>query len=208
MRKLDLRKQLKHLYQPPKKEVVVADVPAMNFLMVDGVGDPSTSQEFQQAIEALYSVAFTLKFTMKMGPAQVDYPVMPLEGLFWLEGMQEFDFEQLEQADRSSWQWTLMVTQPDLITQDLVDAAIAQVREKKDPPGLARLRFDSFAEGRCAQIMHLGPYSEERPTIEQLHAFIKEGGHRLRGKHHEIYLSDPKRTKPENLKTIIRQPFE
>jgi hypothetical protein len=203
MEKLDLRKQLKHLYRPPKNQVVVVDVPEMSFLMVDGAGDPNTSRGFQEAIGALYAVAYTLKFTMKKGPAQVDYPVMALEGLWWTEDMEQFSIE-----DKSAWQWTLMIVQPDLITAELVDEAVAQVKEKRDPPGLSRLRFEAFAEGRCAQIMHIGPYSEERPTIERLHAFIEEGGHRLRGRHHEIYLSDPTRAKPENLKTVLRQPFE
>lgn len=203
MKKLDLKKQFKHLYQPPKNQVVVVDVPEMSFLMVDGAGDPNTSQDFQEAIGALYGVAYTLKFMMKKGPAQIDYPVMALEGLWWTEDMEQFSIE-----DKSAWQWTVMIMQPDMITADLVDEAVAQVKEKKDPPGLSRLRFEAFEEGRCAQIMHIGPYSEERPTIERLHAFIEEGGHRLRGRHHEIYLSDPTRAKPENLRTVLRQPFE
>ncbi|MFQ6133254.1 MAG: GyrI-like domain-containing protein [Armatimonadota bacterium] len=203
MKKLDLKKQLRHLYSPSKKEVVAVDVPEMNFLMVDGAGDPNTAPEFQEATEALYGVSYTLKFTMKMGPAQVDYPVMALEGLWWVEGKEQFSLEA-----RDDWQWTLMIMQPDIITPDLVDEAVQKVKEKKDPPALARLRFEAFEEGRCAQIMHIGPYAEEGPTIQRIHEFIAEEGHKPRGRHHEIYLGDPRRTKPENLKTVLRQPFE
>jgi hypothetical protein len=205
VRKLDLRRQLKHLYQPPKGKVVVVEVPRMQFLMVDGKGDPDTAPAFQQAIEALYGVSYTLKFMMKQGPAQVDYPVMALEGLWWVKGAKGFSQEIWQQ--RGKWQWTLMIMQPDLITPDLVAQAIQQVRERRNPAALDQVRFEAFAEGPSAQIMHIGPFAEELPTIQKLHRFIAEGGHRPRGKHHEIYLSDFRRTKPENLKTVLRQPF-
>jgi len=201
MEKLDLRRQLKHLYQPPAKEPVLVDVPAMSFLMVDGTGDPDTASEFQQAIEVLYGVAYTLKFTLKMGPQQIDYPVMALEGLWWSAGAQQFDME-----DRAAWRWTLMIMQPDLITEEMVADSAAQVKRKKDPPALSKLRFEEFHEGLSAQVMHIGPYSGERPAMEKLHVFIREGGREPRGKHHEIYLSDPRRAKPERMKTVIRQP--
>ena len=201
MRKLDLRRQLKHLYQPPAKEPVLVDVPAMGFLMVDGAGDPNTSCEFQQAAEALYGVSYTLKFMLKKGPQQVDYPVMPLEGLWRSGSAQQFDF-----GDKSAWHWTLMIMQPDVITEELIAEAAAQVKQKKDPPALSKLRFEEFHEGPSAQVLHIGPYSAEGPTVEKLYAFIRARGRELRGNHHEIYMSDPRRAKPERLKTVIRQP--
>jgi hypothetical protein len=125
---------------------------------------------------------------------------MPPEGLWWSDDMAAFD-----QGRKDEWKWTLMIAQPDLVTPEMVAEAIEAVRKRKDPPALAKLRFERFAEGKCAQIMHIGPYSEERPTIAKLHAFIAEQGSQLRGKHHEIYLSDPRRAKPEKMRTVLRQ---
>ncbi len=199
MKKVDLRKQLKHLYTASAKEPALVEVPKMNFLMVDGAGDPNTSTEFQQAVEALYGVAFTLKFMLKKR-GEADYTVMGLEGLWWAEDMREFSIE-----DKSNWKWTLMIAQPDFVTREHYAEALAQVGAKKDLPALAKIRFGAFEEGLCAQVMHLGPYSEEGPTIARLHQFIAESGHKLRGKHHEIYLSDPRRCAPEKMRTILRQ---
>lgn len=208
MKKLDLRKDLKHLYSPSAKKVEIVDVPKMNFLMIDGVGNPNTSQEYQDALGALYNVAFTLKFTMKLkAKPAVDYPVMALEGLWWVEGVEHFTMEQL-MGRKDEWKWTMMIMQPDIITRERVAEAIDEVKRKKNPPSVGKIRFESFHEGLCAQIMHIGPYSAEQPTIERLHAFIKESGHTLRGKHHEIYMGDPRRTKPERLKTVLRQPMK
>ncbi len=201
MKKLALRRELKHLYHASAKEPVLVDVPPMSFLMVDGDGDPNASPEFQQAVEALYGVSYTLKFMLKKGPQQIDYPVMALEGLWWDREGREF-----RPNDKSCWRWTLMMMQPDIITEEMVAAASEQVERRKHPPALSRLRFEGFHEGPSAQIMHLGPYAEEGPTIEKLHAFIRENGRRPQGKHHEIYLSDPRRAKPEKLRTVIRQP--
>jgi hypothetical protein len=182
-------------------------VPKMNFLMIDGMGDPGTSQAYQDAIGALYNVAYTLKFMMKLKvkPA-VDYPVMPSEGLWWVKGVEQFTMEQL-MGRRDEWQWTMMIMQPDVITREHVAQAIDEVERKKNPPSLDKIRFDTLEERTCAQIMHLGPYAAEQPTIERLHAFIIESGYAPRGKHHEIYLGDPRRTKPEKLKTVLRQPM-
>jgi hypothetical protein len=201
MAKLDLKKEFKHLYRPSAKEVVVVDVPDMKFLMIDGRGDPNTAQEYQDAIEALYAVSYTLKFKIKKGEAAVDYVVMPLEGLWWAEDMADFST-----ADKDAWQWTAMIVQPDFVTQELVDEVVQEVREKKNPPALSKVRFESYHEGLSVQILHIGPYSEEGPTIEKLHAFAESNGYQLRGRHHEIYLSDPRRTAPEKWKTVIRQP--
>lgn len=206
MKKIDLKKELKHLYNPSTKEISIVDVPKMNFLMVDGKGDPNTSQEYKEAIEALYTVSYSLKFMIKKGETAIDYVVMPLEGLWWTDDMAQFSTE-----NKGIWKWTAMIMQPEYVTKDLVTKAFEQVEKKKNPPALSKMRFESFHEGLSAQIMHIGPYSAEGPTIKKLHSFIKEKGYEFDGlvqKHHEIYLSDPRRTAPEKMKTVIRQPME
>lgn len=202
MDKIDLKKTLKPLYQPSTKAVVQVTVPPMNYLMVDGKGDPNNSQEFADAITAVYSVAYTLKFMVKKSELAIDYGVMPLEGLWWAEDMSQFS-----QDDKSDWLWTVLVVQPDFISQEMVDAAIADVKKRKNPVALLKLRFETFDEGVCAQLMHIGPFSEEGPNIERVHQFIEASGGKLRGKHHEIYLSDIRKAAPEKWKTIIRQPM-
>ncbi|MBI4316518.1 MAG: GyrI-like domain-containing protein [Chloroflexi bacterium] len=202
MKKVDLRKQYKHLYAPSAKAVGVVDVPPLNFLMIDGQGNPNTSPDFGAALEALYAMSYTLKFAVKLGKPAIDYPVMALEGLWWTDDMSRFSVDV-----KDLWKWTAMMMQPEFVTQAMVDEARAQVARKKNPAALPKVRFEVFHEGPCAQIMHIGPYATEGPTIKRLHVFIEEGGHTLRGKHHEIYLSDPRRAAPEKLKTVIRQPF-
>lgn len=202
MEKMDLMKTLKNLYQPSAKETVLVEVPEMNFLMVDGEGDPNTSKAFSDAIEALYPVSYTLKFMVKKGPLAIDYGVMPLEGLWWADDMSAFTT-----GDKDAWKWTLMIMQPEFITKEMVKEAIEEVARKKKPVSLPLVRFESFKEGKTAQILYVGPFSEEGPTIEKVHQFIQDKGCRRIGKHHEIYLSDPRRTAPEKLKTIIRQPM-
>ena len=199
--KLDPKKSLKALYAPSGKPAVV-DVPPLNYLMVDGVGDPNIAPSYVAAVEALYGVSYTVKFTVKRSAKPLDYTVMPLEGLWWADDMQAFAL-----GDRSKWRWTMMILQPDFITPAQVHAAIAACRQKKPSPALDLLRFEQFSEGRAAQLMHIGPYVAETENIQRLHAFIANQGGRLSGKHHEIYLSDPRRAAPEKLKTIIRQPF-
>ncbi len=203
MPKLDLKKQLKHLYQPSVRKVVLVDVPRMSFLMIDGRGDPNTSQGFQEAVDALYGVSYRVKFGLKQQGIGPEYTVMPLEGLWWMADGREFDMNA-----KDDWDWTLMIMQPDHIRKGIVELATAQLQEKKDPPALSRMRFESFEERLCAQIMHMGPYAEEGPTIRKIHDFAQQEGYRLRDKHHEIYLGDPRRTKPERLKTVLRQPVE
>ena len=202
MKKIDFKKELKHLYKPSVKSVGRVTVPGMNFLMIDGQGDPNTSQEFQDAVEALYSVSYALKFMVKKGDMATDYGVMPLEGLWWSDDMSTFSVDCKE-----AWKWTLMIMQPEFISQTMVEDAIKQVRAKKNPVSLSQLRFALFEEEEAAQIMHIGPFSEEGPTIEKVHAFIEESGKVLRGKHHEIYLSDIRRADPAKWKTVIRQPY-
>jgi len=202
MIKIDYKKELKHLYRASAKKVEIVDVPEMNFLMIDGVGDPNTSQEFQEAVEALFSVSYTLKFMIKKGELEVDYGVLPLEGLWWADDMSQFSTQNKE-----LWIWTLMIMQPAYVTTDLLRDAIEQVKKKKKAAAAPRLHFEAFSEGSSAQVMHIGPFSEEGPTIEKLHQFIEENGFNLSGRHHEIYLSDFRRAAPEKLKTIIRQPI-
>lgn len=202
MAKIDLKKELKHLYRPSAKEVVQVDVPEFKYLMIDGMGDPGEAPEYAEAVEALFSVSYTTKFMLKKGEQQIDYGVMPLEGLWWADDMTAFVAN-----DRSQWKWTMMMMQPSLVEDVLIDTAMEQVCKKKGLPAIDRMRLEYFTEGTCAQIMHIGPFTEEGPTIEKVHDFI-DSRSELRGKHHEIYLSDIRRADPKNWKTIIRQPMK
>lgn len=201
MQKIDLKKELKHLYQPSAKQVVQVEVPEFRFLMVDGMGDPNTSPAYAQAVEALFSVSYTAKFMVKKGPQAMDYAVMPLEGLWWADDMSTF-----ASRDKSQWQWTLMILQLDVVSPEVLFAAIDEVKRKKALPAVNQVRVENFREGICAQMLHVGPFSEEGPVIEKIHAFIQASSS-LRGKHHEIYLSDIRRADPARWKTIIRQPM-
>jgi len=202
MSKADLKKELKQFYSASVKEPALVEVPPANFLMIDGKGDPNLVPEFKEALEALYGLAYTLKFMLKKRGIGPEYSVMPLEGLWWVEDMRFFS-----EQDKNAWFWTLMIMQPEWISQELFHEALREVAAKKKSPALARIRFEMFREGPAAQIMYIGPYSDEGPAIERLHAFIRERGYELSGKHHEIYLSDPRRSAPEKLKTILRQPL-
>jgi hypothetical protein len=204
MEKLDLKKVFKHLYKAPSKEPVMVTVPRMNYLAINGQGVPDGT-DAMQAIEALYAVAYTLKFAIKKGQG-IDYPVMPLEGLWWTDDMSRFSMD-----DKSAWKWTYMIMQPEFITQKMIDNAIDEARRKKNPVALGKMKFEKFDGGLSAQIMHIGPYAEEGPTIKRLHDFIHGQGYifdGLKQKHHEIYLSDPRKTAPDKMKTIIRQPVQ
>lgn len=211
MDKLDLRKQYKDLYQPSAKQVSMVKVPSLKFAMVDGAIEPGhtpgTSPSFQQAMEALYGISYTLKFMSKLRKRDpVDYTVMALEGLWWIEGG-EFDIRQ-----PGNWLWTVMMMQPEHITAKMFRDALAQLREKKPSPALDKLRFETFREGLCVQIMHIGPYADEPATVDRLRAFAAENGLRdlvgRGGKHHEIYLGDPRKATPSKLKTVLRHPVE
>jgi len=199
--KIDLKKALKNLYNPSTKEVTFVDVPAMNFLLVNGEGAP-TSPLYSEAIEALFSLAYTLKFMVKKGQG-IDYGVMPLEGLWWVDDMTKFSADRKEE-----WKWTAMIMQPKYVTVDDFASAIEQVKKKKKPVALPKVKFESFNEGPSAQIMYIGPFSAEGPTIAKIHTYIQNSGHSLSGKHHEIYLNNPAITAPEKLKTILRQPMK
>lgn len=202
MQIIDLKKDLKHLYKPSAKEISQVLVPAMNFLMVDGEGDPNNSPTYAQAIEALFAVSYAIKFIVKKGALAIDYGVMPLEGLWWADDMSCFAV-----GDKSKWKWTMMIMQPSFVTNEIIDSAIADVKKKKQLPALAKMRVEELTEGHCAQILHIGPFSEEGPTIERVHQYIDTHWKRT-GKHHEIYLSDIRKADPAKWKTVIRQPMQ
>ncbi len=200
MTKIDFKKTLKHLYNPPKKFETV-DVPEMQFVMVDGHGDPNTAQEYKNAVESLYAVAYKIKFLSKKG-LEKDYTVPPLEGLWWAE-----DMETYLTREKSAWDWTMMILTPDWITAEFFDNAVAQVRKAKNPAALDKVWLEHYHEGLSVQIMHIGSYDDEGPVIAKMHSeFIPDNGFVENGKHHEIYLSDPRRVAPEKMKTVLRQP--
>lgn len=203
---MDLSKEYKHLYKPSTKEPGIVEVPAFNFLMIDGHGNPNTSPEYVAALEALYSLAYTLKFAIKKSTG-VDFKVMPLEGLWWVKGGQNDQAEFVKQ-EKDSWFWTMMIHQPPVVTPEWVETARQQALAKKGAPiRIPEIRFENYHEGLSVQLMHIGPYSEEGPNIARIHAFALSQGYRLEGKHHEIYLGDPRRAAPEKLQTVVRQPI-
>jgi len=205
MEKLDLRKQYKHLYAPSPKKVEVIDVPAFKFVMIDGQIEegrgPGTSPGFQEAVQALYSASYTLKFMSKQREVDpIDYGVMALEGLWWFENG-EFDITKPD-----NWFYTLLIMQPEHIDEAMFREALAQLeRKKKTPsPALSRLRLAAFREGLSVQTLHVGPYATEPETVARMNAFAAEHGYRMAGLHHEIYIGDPLRSAPNKLKTILR----
>jgi hypothetical protein len=210
MKTLDLKKDLKAFYKPSARKVEFIQVPCFHFLMIDGAieagMEPGNSPLFEENMMALYGAAYTLKFMLKQRANDpVDYPVMALEGL-WDARDGKFDMNV-----KDNWDYTLMILIPDLITSADFEEALAQMRRKKgDQPGYARLRLDSFEEGSCVQTMHIGPYAAELETLERMQTFMAENGYRdlvgSGGKHHEIYLGDPRRAAPEKLKTVLRHP--
>lgn len=202
MDKVDHKKTLKELYKPPRTPVIV-DVPELQYLMIEGQGYPGTSQEYTDAVEALYPVSYTLKFAIKKAGI-LDYTVMPLEGLWWAKDMEIFRID----TRKDEWLWTSMIMQPPEVTEEKYQEAVEEVKQKSNPAALPKMRLESYHEGVSVQIMHIGPYSEEAPTIEQMHQYAFDQGYELRGKHHEIYLSDPRRTAQEKLRTVIRQPLK
>lgn len=205
--KIDLKKELKHLYAPSAKDVQLVTVPEFDFVMIDGRIEPHETPErstaFREAMMAVYGLSFTLKFMSKRRKENpVDFTVMAVEGLWWTESG-GFDPSATEPL-----YWTLMMMQPKHITATMYAEALAQLREKKDSPALTRVRFGPFHEGLCMQTMHVGPYSAEAATLARMRAFAHANGLGYRGRHHEIYLGDPRRSAPEKLRTILRQPVE
>jgi hypothetical protein len=202
MNKLDLKKEEKVFYSPSAKGPMCVEIPPMKYLMVDGHGDPNTAPEYQAALEALFPLAYAIKFTAKKRQG-MDFAVMPLEGLWWADDMASFT-----NGDKSAWDWTMMIRQPDFIEYSLVEEMREQVARKNNPTWLGKIRFDMIHEGMCVQMMHHGPFSAEGPNIAWMHRFAQEQGCATNGKHHEIYLSDFRRTDPEKLRTVLRQPIK
>jgi hypothetical protein len=199
-KKVDLKRELPELYSAARRPGLV-EVPELAFLMIDGHGDPNRAPEYAQAVEAIYTVAYTAKFIVKRSLDGIDVAVMPLEGLWWTP-----DYSTFTTDDRSAWDWTMMIAQPEQVTPEVVEQARAKAAGRKALAAIDRVRRETFREGRAAQVMHIGPYAAEGPTIQSLHAFIAENGYERAGKHHEIYLRDPRRSAPEKMRTIVRQP--
>lgn len=199
--KIDLKREL-DAYRARAGEFRVVDVPTLQYLMVDGRGDPNTAQEYTDALAALYPVAYKLKFASKVDLDR-DYVVMPLEALWWADDMASFTSAR----DKAQWEWTAMILTPDWITVEHFESAVAEVRRKGSPNALGKVRLETLEEGTCVQTLHVGSYDDEAPVLAAMHDdFIPAGGYAMTGRHHEIYLSDPRRVEPARLRTILRQP--
>ncbi|MBU2980584.1 GyrI-like domain-containing protein [Lentibacter algarum] len=199
MNKTDLKKQLKEFYQPSSKAYSVVDVPEMPFVSVEGQGAPE-GEAYSHAVQWLYSVIYPMKFIAKQ-KYRKDFVAPPLEGLWWADDWSDFKTDK-----RDNWKWRMMITTPTWVDQTLFDEAVAKAT-KKLGNAPESLKLAPFHEGKSVQIMHIGPYAEEAPVIDSMHnVFMPENGLKPRGEHHEIYISDPRRTAPEKLKTVLRQP--
>jgi len=206
MEKVDFKKELKHLYSPSNKDFSIVKVPEMKYLMVDGAGNPNTVAAYSEAVEALYSVAYTLKFASKNKLGK-DYVVMPLEGLWTADDLESFTTKR----NKDEWRWTMMIMQPDWVTEEMFKAAIEAVRAKKNPApaALSKVRLETYEEGLSVQIMHVGSYDDETPTLQRMHSeFMPNNSLAFNGDHHEIYIGDPRKTEPSKLKTVLRQPVK
>ena len=202
--KIDFKKEYKFLFSASAKEAQTVQVPEFKYLMIDGKGDPNTVPEFSAKIQALYGLAYTMKFMLKDGRQAIDFVVPPLAGLWCAE-----DITAFHQGRKNEFLWTLMIMQPDAVTPELLEKAKTKLAAKKPAaPFAGQVRLEVLHEGPAAQILHIGPYSAEGPTIARLHDFMKENGYTFNGRHHEIYLGDPRRSQPDKLKTIIRQPVK
>jgi len=203
---LDLKKTLRHLYAP-SKSISVVNIPPFPYLMIDGKGNPNTSQQYLQSIQSLYSLSYTIRAMNKEKNGNT-FTVMPLEGLWTYEGQENPSFK-LTEKDKDTFEWTLMIMQPDFVTGEIVDEAKERVRKKKSTPErLDDVRFETYEEGDAVQLMYIGAYDDEGPSVKKLHDYIEENGWKLDKRHHEIYLSDARKTAPERLRTVIRQPFD
>lgn len=206
----DFKKEYKDLYLPKNKPNII-NVPTMRFIMVDGKGDPNTSASYKSAVEVLYGLSYSIKMS-KMGGTQpegyFDYVVPPLEGLWWFEGK---TFNGSVVGRKDDFSWVMMIRQPQFVTPEVFETAKVALTKKKQEIDISIARLEDFAEGLCAQIMHIGSYDEEPPTIAALEEFIESQGYRTEmsglRQHHEIYLGDPRKTAPEKLKTVIRHPI-
>lgn len=202
MEKIDLKKKYSDCYSIKKNKIEIVEVPSFNYLMINGSGNPNTAIEYKNAIEALFSLAYSIKFKIKKGDMQIDYGVMPLEGLWWTDNMDQFSID-----NKDIWKWTACIMQPDFVNLEIFEECKKDVQKKKDLPALSKISFGKMEDGLSVQILHIGPYADETSTIEKLHGFIEKNGYTFNGKHREIYLNDSRRTAPEKLKTIIRQPI-
>jgi hypothetical protein len=199
---VDLRRKMGPFITARRVPTVVR-LPSLKYLMISGRGDPAKGEEFREAVQALYTLVYTLKFSGKPGSRQRQMPVLPLDALWWVPGQKGLP----EEPPRSAWRWQAMLAVPGFVTEAMLAKVRRDVLAKKSLPMVRKVRLKTWKEGLCAQVLHVGPYAAERPTIERLHEFIREHGYRPTGRHHEIYLSDPRRTSPKNLKTILRQPM-
>lgn len=205
---LDYKKEYKDLYMPPQRPVLI-DVLSMNFIMVDGEGDPNNNESFEEGVELLYGLSYTIKMSIKKGlqpEGYFEYVVPPLEGLWWIDGG-AFSFH-----DRLNWKWTIMIRQPEFVTPEVFSFACSSLKAKKPETRIERARFEAFKEGLCVQMMHIGPFATEPATVEAMKIFMGENGLidmiESDRKHHEIYLSDPRKGDPEKMKTVLRHPVE
>jgi len=202
--KIDFKKEYKFLFSATARAAQTVEVPEFKYLMIDGKGDPNTAPEFPAKIQALYGLAYTMKFMLKQSDPAIDFVVAPLSGLWCAE-----DITAFREGRKHEWEWTLMILQPDAVTPEQLEKAKAKLAAKKEAPACAgQVRLELLREGAAVQILHIGSYSSEGPTIARLHDFMKENGYTFNGRHHEIYLGDPRRSQPEKLKTIIRQPVK
>jgi len=200
MTKIDFRKAQGELYRPSPDRFTLVEVPAMQFVMIDGEGNPNTAPSYQKTVEWLYSVSYAMKFAAKAS-LKKDYVVPPLEGLWWAEDPADF----IERR-KDRWRWTLMIMAPDFINRELFSASVEKAGKKLGPPPES-LRLETYEEGPSLQIMHIGGYDDEGPTLARLHREVMPSqGFTFAGKHHEIYIGDPRKTEPAKLKTILRQP--
>ncbi len=198
--KVDLRRTL-DAYSARRGQLRVVDVPDLQYLALDGHGDPNTSRAFAEAVSSLYPVAYRLKFASKADLGR-DYVVPPLEGLWWAEDMELFTSAR----DKARWSWTLLILVPGWLDEAMVDRAVRQCGAKDPPPRLQDVRLRSLSEGRCVQTLHVGSFDDEAEVLARLHAYVAENGFALAGLHHEVYLSDLRRVAPERQRTILRQP--
>ena len=203
-KKLDLKKQFPEFYNPSRDPHFI-EIPEMNFFMVDGIGYPVDNPLYQEAMQLLYGASFSLKMKI-IKPTGKDYVIPPLEGLWWADDMEVFTKGYIER--KNEWKWTSLIRIPDFISKEQVENGLKIFKETKNPENYSKLRYQKYLEGKVVQVLHLGPFSEEGPVIERMHEYALDQGYILHKKHHEIYISDPRRTKPEKLRTIIRQPIK
>jgi hypothetical protein len=200
METIDYKKEFKAYFLPPAKPTILT-VPSFAYLKIDGEGNPNTSKEFAEKTQLLYALSYSIRFAVKKAMS-IAYTVMPLEGLWWAD-----DMDSYLKADKDQWQWTLMIMQPSFITEEMVAEGKAEVIRKKKLTEVNQVRFEPYEAGTCVTMLHVGSYDEEHVNIQWMHDFAHEQGYELTGLHQEIYLGDPRKTAPEKLKTVLRQPI-